>query len=63
MKGFPRKVDIRLPGKGNSNSHGAKPVHQKHRWIRTRSLSMKNSLSLKGFKDFCTEKGSSQARI
>ena len=22
-----RKVDIRLPGKGNSNSHGARPVH------------------------------------
>ena len=21
-------VDIRLPGKGNSNSHGARPVHQ-----------------------------------
>ena len=25
-----RKVDIRLHGKGNSNSHGARPVHQKH---------------------------------
>jgi len=23
----PRKVDIRLPGKGNSNSHGARPVY------------------------------------
>ena len=23
-----RKVGIRLPGKGNSNSHGARPVHQ-----------------------------------
>ena len=22
-----RKVDIRLPGKGNSNSHGARPIH------------------------------------
>ena len=22
-----RKVDIRLPGKGNSNSYGARPVH------------------------------------
>ena len=22
-----RKVDTRLPGKGNSNSHGARPVH------------------------------------
>ena len=45
----PRKVDIRLPGKGNSNSHGARPVHQKIitliKWIRTRRLSIKNSLS------------------
>ena len=41
-----RKVDIRLPGKGNSNSHGARTVHQKHRWIRTSRLSIKNSLSL-----------------
>ena len=40
----PRKVDIRLPGKRNSNSHGARPVHQKHRWIRTSRLSIKNSL-------------------
>jgi len=23
----PRKVDVRLPGKGNSNSHGARPVY------------------------------------
>ena len=27
----PRKVDITLPGKENSNSHGARPVHQSHR--------------------------------
>ena len=40
-----RKVDIRLPGKRNSNSHGARMVHQKHRWIRTSRLSIKNSLS------------------
>ena len=26
--GVPREVDVRLPGKGNSNSHGARPVHQ-----------------------------------
>ena len=26
ISGF-RKVDIRLPGKGNSNAHGARPVH------------------------------------
>jgi hypothetical protein len=25
-----RKVDIRLPGKGNSNSHGARPVNENH---------------------------------
>ena len=30
MEMTPRKVDIRLSGKGNSNSHGARPVHQKH---------------------------------
>ena len=24
---YPRKVDIRLPGKGNSNSPGARPVY------------------------------------
>ena len=23
----PRKVDVRLPEKGNSNSHGARPDH------------------------------------
>ena len=25
----PRKVDTRLPGKGNSDSHGARPVYSK----------------------------------
>jgi len=41
--------DIRLPGKGNSNSHGARPVHQiisMIKWIRTSRLAIKNSLSL-----------------
>jgi len=43
------KVDVRLPGKENSNSHGARPVHLiittiKRLW--TSRLSMKNSLSL-----------------
>ena len=42
---IPRKVDIRQPGKGNSNSHGARTVHHKHRWIRTSRLARKNSLS------------------
>jgi len=47
--GPPRKADVRLPGKGNSNSHGARPVHliiMMIKWIRTSRLSMKNSLSL-----------------
>ena len=42
------KVDVRLPGKGNSNSHGARPVHQTiavMKWIRTSRFSIKNSLS------------------
>jgi len=44
-----RKVDVRLPEKGNSNSHGARPVHliiTMIKWIRTSRLSIKNSLSL-----------------
>jgi len=43
-----RKVDVRLPGKENYNSHGARPVHliiTMIKWIRTSRLSMKNSLS------------------
>jgi len=43
------KVDVRLPGKGNSNSHSARPVHliiTMVQWIRTMRLSIKNSLSL-----------------
>ena len=42
-----RKVDVRLPGKGNSNCHGARPVHliiTMIKWIRTSRLSIKNSL-------------------
>ena len=39
--GPPRKVAMRLSGKGNSNSHGARPVYQKHWWIRTSRLSKK----------------------
>ena len=44
-----RKVDVRLPGEGNSNSHGAWLVHQSIsmiKWIRTIQSSLKNSLSL-----------------
>jgi len=43
-----RKVDVRLPANGNSNSHGARPVHliiTMIKWIRTSRLSIKNSLS------------------
>jgi len=43
-----RKVDIRLPGNGNSTSHGARPVRliiKMIKWIRTSRLSIKNSLS------------------
>ena len=42
-----RTVDARQPGKGNSNSHGARPVHlfiTMTKWIRTSRLSIKNSL-------------------
>ena len=47
MHGPTKKVDVRLPGKGNSNSHGARPVHliiTMTKWIRTSRLSIKNSL-------------------
>ena len=43
-----RKVDVRLPGKGDSTSHGARPVHliiTMIKWIRTSRLSIKNSLT------------------
>ena len=42
-----RKVDVRLSGKGNSNSHGARPVYliiTMIKWIWSNSLSAKNSL-------------------
>jgi hypothetical protein len=43
------KEDIRLPGKVNPNSHGARPVHRviaKIKRFRTSRLSIKNSFSL-----------------
>ena len=46
--GVTRKVNMRLPGKGNSHTHGARPVHQiisTMKWIRTGKLSIQNSLS------------------
>ena len=51
MTGGTRKVDVRLPGKGNSNSHGARPVHliiTVIKWFRSSRLSTKKSLSLTG---------------
>ena len=47
-----RKVHIRLPGKGDSNFHGARPVHliiAVIKWIRTRMLSIHKSLSMTCF--------------
>ena len=44
-----RKGDVRVPGKGNSNSYDTRPVHliiTMRKWIRTSRLSIKNSLSL-----------------
>ena len=46
------KVYVRLPGKVNSNSHGARPVHliiTMIKWIRTSRLSIQNSFSPSGF--------------
>jgi len=43
-----RKVDVRLPGKGDSNSHGARPVHliiTMIKWTRTTRLSIKKPFS------------------
>ena len=43
-----RQVDVRLPGKGNSNSHVTRPVHRAitmMRWFRTSRLPITNSLS------------------
>jgi len=43
------EADERQPGKGNSNSHGARPVHAiiaMIKWIPTSRLSIENSLSL-----------------
>ena len=47
-------MDVRLPEKGHSNSHGARPVHQiisMIKWIRTSELSTKNSSDVA----FCTD--------
>ena len=49
-----KKVVVRLPGKGNSNSHGSRPVHliiTMIKWIRTSRLSRTNSFSLVGIFD------------
>ena len=39
-----RKVDVRLPGNGNANSHGARPVHQikvaLDQWVVNEELSL-----------------------
>jgi len=48
MRPAPWTVDVRLPEKGNSNFHGARPVHQTismTKWTRASELSIKNSPS------------------
>ena len=45
------QVDVRLPGKGTPNPHGARPVHliiTMIKWVHTSGLSIKNSLALQG---------------
>ena len=40
-----KKADVRLPGKGNSNSHHERSVHfiiTTVKWIRTSRMSIKN---------------------
>ena len=57
-RAFRGEVDVRLPGKENSNFHGARPVYliiPMIKWIRTSRLSIKNSLSLVG-RDLCQER-------
>jgi len=44
----PKKVDLRLPRKGNPNSHGARPGHliiTMIKWIWAGRLAIENSLS------------------
>ena len=43
-----KKVGLRLPGKGDLKSHGARPVHlifSMINWTQTSRLAIKNSLS------------------
>ena len=57
-------VDVRLLGKGNSHSHGARPVHlivTIIKWIRTSRLSIKNSLSREAFLIFNLSRSPSAA--
>ena len=44
---LPSKVDVSSPGKGNSNFHGSRLVHQivsMMKWTRSSRLSIQNSL-------------------
>jgi len=57
LRPTPWTVDVRQPGKGDSNSHGARPVHQIIsiiKRIRTRRLSIKISLSLSEHSSYVT---------
>ena len=47
--GLFRKADVRLPEKGNSRSHGARPVHliiKMIQWFRASRLSIKDSFTV-----------------
>jgi len=55
VQGVGCRVDVRLPGNGNSNSHGARLVHliiTMIKWIQTSRLSIRNSLSLQSHDRF-----------
>ena len=43
---FSRKVDVRLPGKGNSNSHGARPVHLGRSTVPPRPIALSLCIAL-----------------
>ena len=62
-----RKVDVRLPGKGNSNSHDARPVYliiKMIKWIQTSRLSIKKSLSgSNGIKTTASEGASTVEKV
>ena len=56
--GLVGKVDVRLPGKGNPNSHGARPVRpiiSMLKWIRTVSLAWKRQWEISSWPTYWSE--------